>query len=476
MAYQFWEKNDNMQNNQHPVDNFGVPNQFHPNVNNEYQNNHHIPRTQNNQFDNLRDYQRDIVYEKNANFNNNFEANSNNFQPQYNKVPINNGFNQAQFNMNNQPLNYGYPQTHYSNQAMHNQNSQIPSDFENNRYAPNTFQRNDNYNPIDNNIYYRNFSNPNPDPQFNNVQQQFVSNGMYGYNQAYNYGPVPYNQYHEINNQNYGTKYKHANIIEKPLAREIRNEKWRNVFLLLISITGILITSFMLAVFYRIANFEDIYTFLGMEIENVMYPALSIFLLLISIACFIWASTDLALLLSSVSRFKNSLGQGNEVIPYFITRNYKNLISRSVYINWIAFSTYIIGSICLAILYALEGQFQYRVDNNLTLEVDILFWTIGVLKSFRTDIIINIIVLFSMFGIHIFNIVFTRKRKNNIAGYYNYEPIPANEILAIKKRANKICLIIMLVVIAIILFLIIIPWLIVRKSRGQSLKLWSWRK
>gem|GEM_PF-7120613 len=274
-----------MQNNQHPVDNFGVPNQFHPNVNNGYQNNNHIPNiSQNNQFNNLRDYQRDIVYEKNINFNNNFESNSNNFQPQYNKVPINNGFNQAQFNMNNQPLNYGYPQTHYSNQAMHNQNFQIPSDFENNRYAPNTFQRNDNYNPIDNNIYYRNFSNPHP--QFNNAQQQFVTNGMYGYNQAYNYGPIPYNQYHEINNQNYGTKYKRANIIEKPLAREIRNEKWRNVFLLLISITGILITSFMLAVFYRVARIDEIYTFLGMNIENVMYPALSIFLLLISIACF----------------------------------------------------------------------------------------------------------------------------------------------------------------------------------------------
>lgn len=389
----------------------------------------------------------------------------------YNEVPLKNGYQQVQFNMNQNFQQQYQPQPQYvqkpyqqnHEQYQYNNPPTMPSDYENSFYANQGYQ---------NNSFYENNQYNNQQMQQNayNQPQQYITSGAYGYNDGYNYAPTPYNNYANYNNDSYGKKYKHARMLEKPMAKEIRSEKFRNIILMFAGIAGIVITSIMLAVFYKAPEGGQ---FMGIKRESVMYPFPSIFFLMISVACLGWATTDLALLTNGVSKFVHQLNTGNETVPYFITRNYKNMISREVYINWIAFATYIVGAICLGFLYFLQGQYQNSIDRGVSPEVKFFFWTIGTLKSFKTDITINIIVLFAMFAFHIFNIVSTRSRKNNIAGYYNYEPIAANEIKDIKKRANRICLIIMLVIVAIILFAIIIPWLIVRKKQGKSLKPWS---
>jgi magnesium-transporting ATPase (P-type) len=154
---------------------------------------------------------------------------------------------------------------------------------------------------------------------------------------------------------------------------------------------------------------------------------------------------------------------GKETIPYFITRNYKNIISRGVYITWVCFATYIIGAISLGILYGLQGLYEGGND-----KFYFLFWKMGQLKSFKSEITINIVVLILTLGTHITNIVWSRSRKNNVIGYYGSSILPSEEERAIKKRANKICLIILCVVLAIVLFAIVIPWIILRRRRGQS--------
>ncbi|ARU91967.1 hypothetical protein SCLARK_001450 [Spiroplasma clarkii] len=399
-----------------------------------------------------------------------------NYVPQqqlYNPGLANNAPNQGYYQPNphiyqNQPVENQQPagnEFYYQNAGVVYENPPtMPADYDNSFYANNYQQaspyQGNQYQQFYQNQVYQNYGQP----------QGYVVNGAYGYEENVNYAPNPYNNYQHNNGDSYASQYKKAKVIEKPMVREIRSEKFRNIFLMFAGIIGIVATSLMLAVYY---NANEAGVFMGIKKESVMYPFASIFFLLLAIACFGWATTDLALLTNGVSKFLYEQKSGYETIPYFIIRNYKNMIAREVYVNWIAFATYIVGSICLGILYFLQGQYQGSIDRGVLPEVKFFFWTIGTLKSFKTDITINIIILFAMFGFHIFNVVSTRSRKNNIAGYYNHEPISPTEIREIKKRANRTCLIIMLVILALILIAIIIPWLIIRKKQGKPLRPWS---
>ena len=303
--------------------------------------------------------------------------------------------------------------------------------------------------------------------EFTNNRQFYNQNNQYGYNQNYNNNMQPSNNYNQYNDLSYKARMKKANIIPTAIGREIRSEKLRIFALFLLGTIGIIVTSFMLAIYYKTIGVKDS-KWLGFNYEKVMYPFFSIFFLIISICFFGISTSDYTLLHSNVKKYEQGLLYGIEKVPYFITRNYRSLLSRSIYINWIAFSTYICGSISLGILYG----FQAMHDSDKPLHF--FFWEIGkVTKSFSSDITVNIIVLLVMLSAHILNIITSRSRKNNIISYYGYEIIPQQEITKIKKRANRRCLIIFCVTMALILFVIVIPWLIFRKKKGLSLKPWA---
>ncbi|WP_339021528.1 MSC_0882 family membrane protein [Spiroplasma endosymbiont of Atherix ibis] len=399
------------------------------------------PYLQNNQMQ----YQNQQMYQKPQQFQN--VNNYNNYPNQYN-----NNLKQEYLDFeNNSRIDYG----NFRDENQYNRMVYSPNNHMNN------IQRNKNYNrPL-----YENYNVPNNNMHygyndFSNNNQFYNQNSPYGYNPEIDYAPVSSNNYNPYDKSTYTQRYKSARMMPKEIGKEVRSEKLRIFLIFLIGLVGIVTSSIMLAIFYKAGNNG---TYIGVKRDQVMYPFFSILLLIFSLGFFAISLTDFGFIFSNVKKYSRDLYYGKESVPYFITRNYRSLISRAVYLNWIAFCIYIFGAISLGIMYGLQSQVETFY---------FLFWKIQ-LKSLNSEIQTNIIVLFVTLTIHILNIVTTRTRKNNIIGYYGYEIIPQQEIKEIRKRANKICMIIFFITLAIILFLIVIPWLIIRKKRGLSLKPWG---
>ncbi|AOG60257.1 hypothetical protein SHELI_v1c03020 [Spiroplasma helicoides] len=362
--------------------------------------------------------------------------------------------------------NYNYevqqPQNQWASQQNH-WNQQQMNQYNRDNYS----QSMNNYQQT--NFGYENYINQNNMINYGYDQysdnNQFFGQGYQNQNSQNNFLGTA-NNYDNYAREPYSKRLQRADLIPVEIAREIRSEKLRNAIMFLFGLVGIITTSLMLVIYYKTSSEDQ--AFMGVKRNQVLYPFFSIFFLLISSFFWFISITDYSLLVSNVKKYIISLVNGQEQVPYFITRNYRSLLARSIYINWIAFSTYIVGSISLGILYGFQSIYNNHKDEKIMF----FFWEIGKMKSFQTDITINIIVLFVTLGGHILNIVSSRNRKNNIIGYYGFEILPQTEIIAIKKKANKRCLIIFIVVVCLILFLIIIPWLIIRKKKGKSLNPW----
>ncbi|QGS51777.1 MSC_0882 family membrane protein [Spiroplasma tabanidicola] len=521
--FAFQQNQMNMPNqNNYPINQFNHHHQY--NSNNMQQNQFNNPQMQQGFSNPTSMYQEQLINQKNyvpmQNNNQYMETNlynepqvvNNSYQNPYINNP--NQYQPQSQNLNYQPQNnpnlnftnaqQGYIQPEFQNYPRKNRNpnnyyndnmlQQPALDFDNinqidygNYYDPNQeYLQNQNY--INQNLYQGHIQYTNHIEQqkmqnqgFNNYQanqnmyqnqyfnqaQTYYRPESYAANQMVGYQRSPANNYNGYNNNTYKQRFSKSNIIPNEIAKEIRAEKLRNALLFLIGLTGIIATSLMLAIYYKTSNQNE--KWLIFSRKHTIYPFFSIFLLLISTCFFFMSVTDYTLLTSNVKKYERDLLNGREIVPYFITRNYRSIIARSVYINWIGFSTYIVGAICLGILYGLQALYKEHPDEPIT----IFFWKIGTMKSFESDIIVNIVVLMSVFGVHILNIITSRSRKNNIISYYGYEIIPQHEINAIRKKANKICLIIFIVVCCIILFAILIPWLVIRKKKGLSWKPWQ---
>ncbi|AHI52706.1 MSC_0882 family membrane protein [Spiroplasma culicicola] len=494
--------NNNEQTNQqnNMADNFGVPGQvnFQNSNMNQMQNGQQI----NGHFDNpTAMYQQQMIDAKNNHMNQpyNNEMNMNVQNMNMNQPVYRPNLNKHNFrNSNPMPANY--------QQEIIDFDSPRPIDYGNYGYqAPQQQAYNQNYNPNYNNdmianqygqpsvyeaaplyqIYnpsnqivengYNNFSNQNQFYDERYMQQQAYGSQQQAYGQGYNnqynnYPMAPANNYNDYDNSNYSKRFARANQLPKEIAKEVRSEKLRTALMFFVGAIGIIVTSIMLAVYYKAGEGEK---YLGLSVDQVMYPFFSILFLIITTGIFGLALTDYSLLYSNVKKYQRDLLYGRENVPYFITRNYRALISRGIYINWICFSTYIIGAICLGILYGFQAIYDSYIEKGEEPVITFFFWKIGTLKSFESDITVNIIVLFVTLGVHILNIVSSRNRKNNLIAYYGFEVISTDEINKIKKKANTRCLIIFFITLAIILFAIVIPWLIIRKKKGQSLKPWK---
>lgn len=358
-----------------------------------------------------------------------------------------NRYQQDYINFNEpQPIDYGYYQT---DNYFDDQDIQY---YKNNRYSNNVYDHH-NYN-------------------FEDSYEIYEDNKLYNNNENYNNGFVEKQQhiYREKPLESFAQgfhKKNDSNILPTQIAREVKSEKLRVLILMLIGIVGIIICSIFIAAFYSIKN-NNFERFAGFSLNNIPHPLVSIFLLIISVMCFFIGATDYSLLYSNVKKYEKDLAMGHETVPYFITRNYKNIISRGVYITWLSFATYILGGISLGILYGIQGLYL----NNHT-DVSFLFWKIATIGDCSGDITINIIVLIFVLAVHIINIIWSRSRKNNVISYYGQPIISSEEEKMIKKRANKICIIITCIISAVVLFAIVVPWIIIRRRRGKSINIFS---
>ncbi|WP_339022416.1 MSC_0882 family membrane protein [Spiroplasma endosymbiont of Crioceris asparagi] len=313
---------------------------------------------------------------------------------------------------------------------------------------------------------FNNFSNfkgfdakpQNPQNEYGfNVNNIQIQNQQF-YNQQQEYiEPQDFNEfdgaYQKIEKKDY------INIeIPLQIGREIRAEKMRLFLWLVVGSVGLIFSALMLVGYYRTWQQGEIW--LGFKKADVVYPVFTIPLTIISIGVILMSLFDFSFLFANVRKYQIGIFSGNETIPYFITKNYRAFIKREVYVTWLAFSIYFIGSIILMILYGMQSRYEAGSD------VYFFFWKLGSLKSFSTEIAINIAILIGTLVGHVGNIVWTKMRKNNIISYYGYEILPSEEIRYIKKRTNRICLITWLIIIAVLLFIIVIPWLLLRRKRG----------
>lgn len=268
---------------------------------------------------------------QNYNPNQNYIQQSGYYPEQYNNYQ-NNRINPANYRQDyldfeRRNVNDNY-QNYYQNEASYPRkyfdpynHNYLSNGYVNENSKPVNF---DNYNGFNNQMQYgyNEFSNIN---QFHNGQNMY-------YNSNQNYANATANNYNPYKEQNsYKKRFREANIIPREIGKEIKSEKLRVFLLFAVGLAGIIMTSLMLAVYYK--TDDTITKYIGLKKEDVMYPFFSILLLIISLGFFGISLADFTLLFSNVKRYERDLMMGNESIPYFITRNYKSLISRSIYIN-----------------------------------------------------------------------------------------------------------------------------------------------
>ncbi|WP_051418422.1 MSC_0882 family membrane protein [Mesoplasma seiffertii] len=249
---------------------------------------------------------------------------------------------------------------------------------------------------------------------------------------------------------NFTKKELDAVEIPNEIAKEIRLEKYR---IFGINIMG-LVCSLVAAFFITLSMTQkDGTNFLNIADEYIPSPVGMFFLLGFGVFCLMIAFVDYRHIILDVKRYKTDILMGKEKIPHFLIRNYKSLVTRPYYVNWIAFSVYFFGGIIIGIMYAIKAATK---NNQKPLEMN-------------TEIIIMICLLVITLIIQALSLVFTRLRKGNIDVYYGYDIVPFEETKELRKRANRTCLIIFFGFLAVILCFVIIPMMIIRKRSGKKI-------
>ncbi|ATZ18047.1 MSC_0882 family membrane protein [Mesoplasma melaleucae] len=235
--------------------------------------------------------------------------------------------------------------------------------------------------------------------------------------------------------------------INKRIAKEIKMEKYKIAFLMFASILCISVSAFFIALNY--IKLEDGQNFLKIDSTLVPSAGIMITILVLSLMVMIKALIDLNHILIDVKRYKSDLLMGRERIPFFIIKSYKKIVKRHIYLNWTSFGIYLYGGLTTLILFLVN-----KID---TVHVD-------------SEIMIFIIILSLTAILQIFSLVFNYSRKGNIDSFYGYEIVSIDQQIALKKSANKFCMLIFFTLLAIVLFVLFIPYFIMRKKSNK--KLW----
>ncbi|WP_374696197.1 MSC_0882 family membrane protein [Spiroplasma endosymbiont of Polydrusus formosus] len=248
-------------------------------------------------------------------------------------------------------------------------------------------------------------------------------------------------------------------LIPLEIAREIRSEKVRTLIMIIVGLFGTMTTSLFIALYF-ISHQQELETIIGIKTGYIPHPFLTITFLLISLGLLFAGIFDLSRVRIETNNYLSNLMHGNHTIPHLLIDNYKKMTVRSVVLNWLVFPTYLFGGIILGILYGFQQHSgkEFRFG----------FWSWGIVDDLTAAITITIIILIVTLGVHITNIVLTKKRKANIIGYYGYEIVRPKELAALKKKTNRICLFVFIIILIILTLVISTPWLISRRYKRSG--------
>ncbi|ATG97330.1 MSC_0882 family membrane protein [Mesoplasma lactucae] len=239
------------------------------------------------------------------------------------------------------------------------------------------------------------------------------------------------------------------------VAKDIRQEKYRIFFLSLVS--GVL---FLISLFFVLAYFIPTATTSKTTGETtkwsiptnwIPHPAFTIIICVLTALVFTLAIVHYIHLINSVKSYKGDLLMNNNTMPYFIIQDYRSLVARVVYTNWICCSIYLVTGITIGVFWILKAA---HVNHG---------------NSFNTELIILYVILGVTFAIHMISLIAIKLRKGNLCAHANGSIVSLEDEKLISKSANKKCLVIFLVVAAILLFAIFIPYVIIRKSQGKKI-------
>ncbi|PQP79221.1 hypothetical protein C6B38_02020 [Spiroplasma sp. ChiS] len=347
----------------------------------------------------------------------------------YNQSQVNEQFNRSELGYDSKGAYYGANSAQYfdDNQMVANSMPAPPSYYQNGHYTPSV--------------------------QFD---PPALTNGRE--NNRYAYQP----QLSEKQRRRRFSKEYANRLIPLEIAREIRSEKVRTLIMIIIGFIGTMMTSLFIALYF-ISHQQELKEIMGIKAKYIPHPFLTITFLLISLGLLFAGIFDLSRVRIETNSYLSNLIRGNHTIPHFLIDNYKKMTIRSIVLNWLAFPTYFFGGIILGILYGFQ---QHSGE-----EFRFGFWSWGIVDDLTAAITITIIILIVTLGVHIANIVLTKKRKANIIGYYGYEIVHPEELAALKKKTNRICLVIFIIFLIILTLVISIPWLIARRRKrsGEAL-------
>lgn len=245
------------------------------------------------------------------------------------------------------------------------------------------------------------------------------------------------------------SKVQLANVeIPYQISKEIRAEKFRlfNIILINILFFTVGLTFTLIHFLAPIENESQ----LKIPLKFIPHPAFSIILAIVGLIFGLIATIDQINLKVDLRSYKSDLLMKIEKIPYFLIKNYRNLLVRPIYLNWLAAITYSGLGITIGIFYIIRAASKGSV-------------------KLETELIIMFCLLGLMFFIQVVTLIQTRASKGRITSYYGYEIVPFDEAKALKKTANRRCLVLFLILLTLTLFVVVIPYLILRRSKGKRI-------
>lgn len=240
--------------------------------------------------------------------------------------------------------------------------------------------------------------------------------------------------------------YKSSFKIPKPISREIKSEKLKQLLLLFISIMTLIIAATFIGLYFGMT-----------KIKIIPHPAITIPLAIISLTIALINIIEFITLRREVELYIERTLKGTLLPPHFIIRNYRKIHCNLIIINWISVSSYVLLSIVIGIMFLISGQ-------KLTFIVQA--WTVTVPNIIK-DAVTLTVVLAIIFCVHMINIVIFKFRKRNIISYYGYEIINPQELNDYKKKINRICMFITIGFVSLIFFAITIPIFVLKRRKKK---------
>lgn len=240
--------------------------------------------------------------------------------------------------------------------------------------------------------------------------------------------------------------YKNSFKIPKPISREIKSEKLKQLLLLFISVMTLIVAATFIGLYFAMIN-----------INIIPHPVITIPLAIAAITIILINIIEFVTLRREVELYIERTLKGTLLPPNFIIRNYRKIHGNLIIINWLSIISYIVLAIVIGIMFLISGQ-------KLTFIVQ--SWTVNVPNLIKDAITLTII-LVVIFAIHMTNIVIFRFRKRNIISYYGYEIINPQELNDYKKKINRICMFITLGFLSLIFFAIVIPIFVLKRRKKK---------